>query len=450
MGKQTYKQILKAWRTHSFLKAKNPLTDAQRRKLESLSTLELAAATRNGDHTLIGREAAQTLLRQRGGRLVAADVAVPGFVKPASVDQLRKRFFGKMRQLRRISGWLVFLFFAAVIVAAGYSVETENGVLRDGVEAGLFNESDIRGSARNLTDEEIAEAPKDALETFTHETSVRDVLLYKAKDTPAGKRRMLAEKIGISLVGFTSLSFLVWFVATVFRGQPARVLLLRKFNDKKVSKSLERVISDQLRVFGHVVTLSDKHVRRSRFAMIWNAIPTNFAHAALVVIWFPIRLVLRQFNRAKYGPVWVGSARNYRALANRLRDKWALNLEVAWARKEAFIIRTHDKWWQEVVALVMESADVIVTDLSNVTAGTQWELDRLHETGRLQDAIFIAHKDAQASARLALNKFPNPLHRRVYFYDNLGEFEGDGQEIFREDMLRQIGKSSMPDMSLIN
>ena len=77
----------------------------------------------------------------------------------------------------------------------------------------------------------------------------------------------------------------------------------------------------------------------------------------------------------------MGSARDFRNLARRLRERTGLNFEMIWTSKEIVLVRTSDLWWKRVISLLITSADVIVIDLSNVTQGTEWELARLNSLG---------------------------------------------------------------------
>ncbi|MEM8921829.1 MAG: hypothetical protein AAGB25_10675, partial [Pseudomonadota bacterium] len=324
------------------------------------------------------------------------------------MDALRKRFFGVSRQIRKWSGVLALLCFIGAFVAVGFSEELKAPALEQGLEAGLITQAEYNQRARGVTDEEFDAARAAGVEmssAFSSDVLFEELLLPKVRDTPAGRNQALAQSITWVVISGLVLFTLVWLASSALRRQPARLLLLRKFNDKELAKSMEHVITDELRPFGHIVTLSDKHIRRARFAWLTYLIPTNFLSLALIFIWLPLRLILRQFNRSKHGAAFVGNARDYRNLAKRLRDRMALNMEVALTSKEAFIVRTDDDWWKLVVSLLMNSADVMVVDLSNVTQGTQWELERLDRLGFFERAVLTVRDDREAAARAAMSGF---------------------------------------------
>lgn len=433
---QEWRRRLRAWRTRNWLKADAPLSEKALARLQRLDETELAAAAANPAHSDAGRSAARALMEKRGGRLEAADIVVPGFVKPQPLDRLRHKFFGLNRSIRKYTGMFSILLFIALIGVIGYAEELKRPALREARDAGLITADELYDSGRKLTPEEIEAADPDLLETWETDTRLEALLLDRAKDLPGVKKHKRWVAIGYAGIALWFFTFVAWLVYSLLRRQPARILLLRKFNNKKLGKAMSNVITTELKPFGHVMTLSDKHIKRSRWSMFAGMIPTSIPHAIFVVFWLPLRILLRQFNRAKHGPAWVGSARNFRSLAKRLRDRLGLNAEVSWSsNKEAFIVRTSDQWWKEVIALLMHSADVIVVDLSEVTTGTQWELERIDRLKEWRRAVFTAHEDKEARARNVLADF-NWGGPHVHLYDKLGDMHD--QAAFRDAMLEAL------------
>ncbi len=446
MAKAEYKSRLKAWRTHGFLKSREPFSNKDREKLHSFSNVELAAAARNNDHSEQGRKAAADRLLAMGGQISDADIIVPGFVKTTKLSKLKKVFFGMKRAIRLWAGWMMLLSIICAFGAIIYSVEHEDTALQQAKEAGLITAEEFYNADRDLTDEEFEAARalgSMRIDAFQSQNSLRDYLLIKAETTPAGQKMMWGERVGYAAITVLTISTLVWFVFVVFRGQPARILLLRKFNDKKVSKSLSHVISSHITPFGHTTTLSDKFFKKSAWSWLLDIIPRHWALIPITPVWMIIRIFFRQFNRAKWGPVWVGSARNYRCLAKRLRDRIPLNFIVSCSsNKEAFMVRTHDNWWQEVIKMIMNSSDVIVVDLSNVTAGTEWELERLDATHMWQRSVFIAHEDTREKALASIQAYEWRKDVQLFTYDRVGELGQDAKTQFREAMLTRIGQTA--------
>jgi hypothetical protein len=216
--------------------------------------------------------------------------------------------------------------------------------------------------------------------------------------------------LGLGVLGVLG----VWFFATELRRKPARVLLLRKFNVRALASALEKMLAQELRPYGHIASLSDKHIKRDSFGWLSTAL-LSFSNP-LAALWFivgaPLRFIWCLFDRSRMGPATVASARDYRHLAGRLRDRIGLNLQVALASKEAFLVRTSDAWWRMVIRLLLDSSDVVVVDLSQVSDGTAWELDVIREENAAARCVFVAlwGKGEEAEAALARLGFANPCH----------------------------------------
>ena len=218
--------------------------------------------------------------------------------------------------------------------------------------------------------------------------------------------------------GITAIIFLtpllVWLISTAFRAKPARVVLLRKFNVRGLAHVLSSMIQTELRPYGHVIGLSDKHIARDRFG--WLSMAALSLSNPLAALWFvigaPIRLVYRLFDRSGMWPAVVLNARDYRNLARRLRDRIGLNLQVALTSKESFLVRTSDAWWKLCARLLLESSDAIVVDLSQIAAGTEWELDVIRDASATARCVFVSlwGKGEEAQAALTKRGFTNPCH----------------------------------------
>jgi hypothetical protein len=354
---------LQDMRTWAVLRADTPAADAA----ERLSDRALKAAAQNPDHSEAGRAAAAQAARARNVSVTPWRLRVPGFVAPADLAKGDRLFFGWGRRVRVWSGATIYLSLLGVFGAV--------------VVQQLTLESHTRGEL-------------DPVEAFG--------------------RANAAMSVGYGFAYAFGAAILVWFFATIFRRKPARVLLLRKFNVRALSEPVERMLAHELRPYGHVAALSDKFIRRDRWGWVQGAILS--IGNPLAFLWFvvgmPIRLVWRLFDRSAMGPAVVLNARDYRNLARRLRDRLGLNAQVALVSKEAFLVRTSDAWWQMVARLLMDSSDVIVVDLSQVTEGTAWELDAIQQEDALGRCVFVAiwGKLEAAGASLRARGIDAPIH----------------------------------------
>lgn len=363
-------------RTVRELKAENPPDGAAQR----LADRVLRAAAENPDHSPAGRAAAEAELRARGAAPAPWRVSVPGFIKPGDLEHRGDRlFFGWGRAVRVWSGRLVYFALLALIGVAGWME---------------FNTP--------ATDRAVAEH--------------------------------VIEAVWAPRIGAVALAALaVWLLASALRRKPARVLLLSKFNTRALTKPLERMLAGELRPYGHVISLSDQHLRRDTFGWLQPALLSlsNPLAAIWFVIGLPIRFLFRLFDRSGMGPAVVLNAQDYRNLARRLRDRIGLNLQVALVSKEAFLVRTSDPWWRTVVRLMLESSDAIVVDLSKIGEGTAWELDVIREEHALERCVFVAlwGKAEEAQAVLARAGVDAPC----FYYAPDGEMQRRAQ--FRAAML---------------
>jgi len=356
-----WRMQLREMRTRSALRADAPSPDEVRR----LTDRDLRAAAQNPDHSDAGRAAAEAELRARSVSTGRWQVAVPGFIRSQDLARGERLFFGWGRGVRVWSGALIYIALLALLAAAGLA---ETGV--------------IAPLEQTLSDDQFG-------------------------------------FIGLALLA----PFVIWFAATCLRRRPARVLLLRKFNVRDLAEPLERMIARELRPYGHVASLSDKFIRREYFGWVQMALLSlsNPIAAAWFVIGLPIRFVWRLFDRSAMGPAVVLNARDYRNLARRLRDRIGLNAQVALVSKEALLIRTSDAWWRMVVRLLLDSTDAILVDLSQVTAGTAWELDLIAEEGAARRCVFVALWGKLDEAEAALKA--RGIEAPVFHYAPDGEIQ---------------------------
>jgi len=409
-----WRMQLSEMRTVAGLRAEAPAREAA----ERLTDRALIAAAQNPDHSEAGRAAAADAARARNITVTPWRLRVPGFIKPADLAKGARLFFGWGRALRHGAGMVTVLALAGMFIAAGFSV-TATDELRALAEA--------RGVAGG-------EALSEDGFTWSAETSAPLREAFAAE--PAFARAHVAERIGLGLAGVFGAFAVVWLIATWLRRKPARVLLLRKFNVRALSSPLTRMIRRELRPFGHVATLSDKHIRRDHWGWLHQLFlsVSNPLALVLLVITTPIRFVWRLFDRSAMGPATVLSARDYRNLARRLRDRMGLNLQVALVSKEAFMVRTSDRWWRLVAQLLMDSADAIVIDLSQVSTGTEWELDVIQAQKLEARCVFVAlwGKADEAADHLRARGIAAPL----FHYAPDGEIQS--RAAFRAAMLGAV------------
>ncbi len=392
-----WRQKLRLMRTRAGLRRDPP--DAA--TLARLDAEALNAAAQNPDHSEAGRAASEAALRAQGGAVEAWRVVVPGFIEPSDLAKGERLFFGIGRALRKWSGIAFFLFFVGLAIAAGFADQTLRSEI-DELGARPF----VRDCATNGAQSSVLESSKVyPCGMWRSSNLTPDLVAARRAGLIAEAHDEWAYRYGAAAALTLLTPLLIWFLATALRPKPARVLLLRKFNVRAIGEALEKAISNEMRPYGHICSLSDKHIRRDTWGWLSTAVLSlsNPLAAAWLIIGAPIRFVVRLFDRSAMGPAVVLNARDYRNLAKRLRNRVGLNLQTALTSKEAFLVRTSDAWWKMVARLLLDSADVIVVDVSQVTAGTAWELETIRAENAAPRCVFISlwGKGEEAQAAMA-------------------------------------------------
>ncbi len=320
-------------RTIPELKAESPPEGAVQR----LSDRVLRAAAENPDHSAGGRAAAAAELAARGAAPARWRVAAQGFVTAADLRSGARLFFSGGRALRVWSGRLVYLSLLALIALTAWAW----------------------------------------FATSTHQWR-------------AG--RLIAMAWAPPLGAVVLLAAVVWLFASALRRKPARVVVLRSSGTRALARPLERMLRDELRPYGHVVSMSDRFARQD--AMGWLQLNLLSLTNPLAAIWFlvglPVRLLVRIIDRSAMGPALVLNARDYRNLAKRLRDRIGLNLQSALLAKEALDVRASQKWSRTAARLLIDSGDVIVVDLSEAGESPIWQLELVRDEHALARCVFVA------------------------------------------------------------
>lgn len=377
-------------RTISGLVGQTPKSEV----VAKLTDSALAFAAQNPDHSEAGRGLARAELARRVGEAEAQrrmdefvnGLPTPGFLKAEDVSQNDNVFFGLGRWLRIAAGLAAS---AATILSIAYFVYVmTQPSLADAVERGLVPKAQYEAYlAMPVGDERTAEEKR--LESLP---GVAEVVAGENAAVDGAANWVLA----------SWLAFPVWALGTASRRKPARILLLRKFNNRAIGRSIEKMSNANLRPYGHVFTLADKHFKRN---WLWSFLSQFWASPLTMMVRFvtvPIGFVRRFWDRSRDGPILVWHARDFRHFARRFEDRPGLNLEMARTQRKAVMVRTSDAWWQHVVEITMHAADVIVIDLTEVSSGTVWELQKAPQEDVVERVVFVVREDRSEQARAEL------------------------------------------------
>lgn len=402
------------YRSIAVLRRVAPEPKRAARALADLSVDGLRVAAVLPAHSAAGRAIALDALRARGAELdPVPDVVAPSFFDAESIADPEKSVFGPTTRVRTVAFVLCGVLFVAIFVAVGFSMAASDG---------------LRKAAR-------AEGVADAV-MATFEDADAATIPDEVRHYPEAQAVIRWQTAGMVIAGLLIPAVAIYFLAAWLRPRPVRMLLLRKFNDRALGRAYKRLIAAELQPMGHVIALADRHVRRSTFGWIAGMIARAFGSipaAVLAIVTIPTLLILRATDRTRWGPAYVAAPRDFRLLAMRLFDRFELNLETQLV-SNAYLVRTSDDWWQIVIRMLMKSADVIVLDLSNVTQGTEWEIETITELG-LWDRVVRIALDARQDDALAADAPAGP----ILLYDASGSMVGRAD--FRSAMFEALARS---------
>lgn len=224
---------------------------------------------------------------------------------------------------------------------------------------------------------------------------------YRAKQ--AGADDEIEGAVGVASVAM----MIVWiaqyvgvFVMLSWR-YPDRILLLRPFGQRGISRALKRFNRRYLAYRGFTFTLADKHLRNSLIAYLVENIPTDFGSLATVIY----RPLFRRLQRR----VSIRRPRDLSILRLRLRSRWRLtNFWCSWLGLRDRINKFHsrDELWKNCIDILLDDCQVIVLDMSHAGEGTLWEVQELFRRGYGCKTVIIVRDDdeEERTARVALER----------------------------------------------
>ena len=234
------------------------------------------------------------------------------------------------------------------------------------------------------------------------------------------------------------MAILLWVVVGIFAWtRPCRVLLLRPFQSKALSKSLKRFVNKNVAFNGHTFTLADRFVKESRLAFLTTFIPRGPEDAILIPLFFIPGI--RQFKR------WINvtGSRSYRFLQKRLRRRFTLNMFWLSSYTKVLKVKSSDTWWKACIDLLMFSSHVIVVDLSWVKPGTEWELEKINMRDLEDKTVFVVAEQNIEYARDVVARFwpadePPP---ELHVYRKSGKLLD--RDAYERDVARTIAESHL-------
>jgi hypothetical protein len=432
------------------LKAVQPGKAAMER-LSAASMETLAFSAQNPELSEAGRAAAFAALADKIGpeqahREVESFIDTlhpPGFVRADDVATNDAVFFGFGRWLLQTFGALALA--SAIVLTVGVfwaNIERQRG-LDEALKLGIITQAELDEANRTapLAPEGQPQPPTttDKLNALALRPQVRALIpLFPYIDAA------WTQALNWSVFLFPAYSVLL-----ALRQKPARVLLLRRFNDRKIGASVSKFSKRWLTPYGHVYSLADKVMKRNWLGVMFSW----FSFNPFLLLWrllnVPIALLRRLFNRAVAGPIMIWTTRDFRNFAKRMTDLWGPNLEMHRTQRRAILVRTSDDWWKQVVLMLMHGADVIVVDVTEVAAGTAWELETMLAENVAERIVFVARDDKleEAAASLRGHGFADRADNIIGYRKNGGLKNAKAfREAMRGAMHRRLTQAPAPNL----
>jgi hypothetical protein len=229
----------------------------------------------------------------------------------------------------------------------------------------------------------------------------------------------LLDTTGIIGATFTLLLYCLAVLAAIAmwhtRRRTLRVLLLRPFGKRRLSKPLQALTLSSLGRIGSVYTLSDRNYR------------PNFLLLGLDRIIGLGNLVTGPIFRRSYR---VASIRNERTFLNFARklSKWRMrNFMGLLTGDQAFNIKSSDDWWQMSIDMLLHSTELVVMDVSRIGPGSAWEIGHMARRGLVENCLFIVQEGFADEGIATVAKMVPHVSVKIWRYRSTGRFvEAEG------------------------
>jgi hypothetical protein len=224
---------------------------------------------------------------------------------------------------------------------------------------------------------------------------------------------------------------------------PLRILLFRPFTFPESRKRIRCFTKHYLRYLGHTYTISDTEVKPKRafleslqfllpFLLALDLFPglseiISSATDPVKVLYntgvvFLILTLLTGWLFPLFLPFFnVHSDEDISRLKDFISRRRARNIAWVLSWDKLFKISCTPETWKHTVQHLINSAQLIVVDLSNIGEGLKWELDELRFYGATDKVVFVAHSDSFDSALSFLKSYElSELSGGLFVYGNDG------------------------------
>ena len=193
--------------------------------------------------------------------------------------------------------------------------------------------------------------------------------------------------VGVSIVVLMLLQA-IGLPALVGWRHPDKILLLRPFDEARISGALKKLNKRALSYRGFTFTLADKHLQDSLAIFVLANIPVDLG--SLLTVWY------RPLYRRMHRRVFVERPRDLTIVRLRLRSRWSLiRFWQAWFGLSDRINKfgSRNELWKDCMDLMLDDCQVIVVDMTRVGEGTLWELHELMRRRYGYKSVFVLRGD---------------------------------------------------------
>jgi len=223
-----------------------------------------------------------------------------------------------------------------------------------------------------------------------------------------------------------SLPFMV-LIALTWR-DPRRIVLFRRFNTVYENKLLRKIIARHLSRFGHVFTLADSQIH-----LPWNV---------------RIPILLGQLSFVHFRPRKITDKKQVAGLRRLLGQRWRLNINWMVSFRKIFAIQSSDECWQSCVRLLLDKADLVVADISNLHTSLLWEIAECRRLNLISRVVFLCSTqkrvDGLAWIAEAQREGVLPANVPVFVYSAKGLEDNAALQQCVMQMLSRMSTSSPP------
>jgi len=149
-----------------------------------------------------------------------------------------------------------------------------------------------------------------------------------------------------------------------------RIVFFRKFNTSS-NRHIRRYIRKVIGQYGHVFTLSDR-----MFKVKW---------------YVRIPLFLGQFSFFHFRLATIRSSKGIDRLHTLLHHKGKLNVNWYLSRSKIFAIKTTDEYWKQTAKVLLEDANLVLFEITELTEALDWEVNTVVASGQGKKVIFTAN-----------------------------------------------------------